>query len=206
MKKQQLKQQGTTNKLSEVEIIRYQVLIPVTEVQVRSISSGRDSQCSNDGMDSRPITPGLTSPLSAPISGEKISSGGQPASSSSSVSNAVASDEQQTASKTGGSVSQYIWELIHLRCTQIPGGTQRRTEKVYQLSNRFVYMQYAQYPLRTFSILYLTILYSCFNRSILCSNFNEEILKGPEERKREFRVKIKIRKPSVEICLFRKSG
>jgi hypothetical protein len=65
-------QQGVTSKSSssEVEIIRYQVLIPVTEVQVRA-SSAKD-------MD-----------------------------------------------------SHFLWELIHLR-SQL----QRRSEKVYVLSNR----------------------------------------------------------------------
>lgn len=67
-----LLQQGVTSKgsSSEVEIIRYQVLIPVTEVQVRA-SSAKD-------MD-----------------------------------------------------SHFLWELIHLR-SQL----QRRSEKVYVLSNR----------------------------------------------------------------------
>jgi len=69
-----LLQQGVTSKSSssEVEIIRYQVLIPVTEVQVRA-SSAKD-------MD-----------------------------------------------------SHFLWELIHLR-SQL----QRRSEKVYVLSNRWV--------------------------------------------------------------------
>lgn len=34
--------------------------------------------------------------------------------------------------------SLYNWELIHLKCSQ-SGATQRRTEKVYQLSNAYVH-------------------------------------------------------------------
>lgn len=65
--------QGVSTKAnsSEVEIIRYQVLIPVTEVQVRA-SSAKDME------------------------------------------------------------SHFLWELIHLR-SQL----QRRSEKVYVLSNRY---------------------------------------------------------------------
>lgn len=82
--------QGVSSKgsSSEVEIIRYQVLIPVTEVQVRA-SSAKD-------MD-----------------------------------------------------SHFLWELIHLR-SQL----QRRSEKVYVLSNR-----YNQCILRT---VYVHITYMLF--------------------------------------------
>lgn len=73
---------ATKANASEVEIIRYQVLIPVTEVQVRA-SSAKD-------MD-----------------------------------------------------SHFLWELIHLR-SQL----QRRSEKVYVLSNRYVFHIY--YVLGTF--------------------------------------------------------
>jgi len=68
-----LRFQGVSTKAnsSEVEIIRYQVLIPVTEVQVRA-SSAKDME------------------------------------------------------------SHFLWELIHLR-SQL----QRRSEKVYVLSNRY---------------------------------------------------------------------
>ncbi|RWS12669.1 hypothetical protein B4U79_00153 [Dinothrombium tinctorium] len=78
------KQTGVSNKVSEVEIIRYQVLIPVTEVQVRATSVRSDINTSNE---------------------------------------------------PGTATTHFLWELIHLRCTQMSGGTQRRTEKVYQLSN-----------------------------------------------------------------------
>jgi hypothetical protein len=99
--------QGTPNKLSEVEIIRYQVLIPVTEVQVRSIGSGRDSACSMDGSQSEVLPSSFDRPTEDP------------------------------SNFSGSTAPQFIWELIHLRCTTIPGGTQRRTEKVYSLSNRY---------------------------------------------------------------------
>lgn len=72
--------------MSEVEIIRYQILIPVTEVQVRATS--------------------------------------------------VRNEPSSSTSEPTMSGSQYIWELIHLRCCQVGATTQRRTEKVYQLSNR----------------------------------------------------------------------
>ena len=107
-------EQGTTNKLSEVEIIRYQVLIPVTEVQVRSIGSGRDSACSMDGgsqSDALPVA--STSSFDRPT------------------------EDASSLAAAGSQAPQFIWELIHLRVTTIPGGTQRRTEKVYQLSNRY---------------------------------------------------------------------
>ena len=92
-----------------MEIIRYQVLIPVTEVQVRSIGSGRDSACSMDGSQSDAV----------------ISSFDRPT-------------EDATSLAAASTTSpQFMWELIHLRCTTIPGGTQRRTEKVYSLSNRY---------------------------------------------------------------------
>lgn len=41
-----------------------------------------------------------------------------------------------SSGNAASSSSHFVWELIHLRCTQISGGAQRRTEKVYQLSNR----------------------------------------------------------------------
>lgn len=106
--------QAAQQKLSEVEIIRYQVLMPVTEVQVRSVGSGRDSACSMGSGSGEPLpNPNLT--------------------------------EEMTATTPGGSSTpQFIWELIHLRCTQMPGGTQRRTEKVYQLSNRSVFSRERQ--------------------------------------------------------------
>ena len=71
--------QGSTSKVadkSEVEIIRYQVLIPVSEVQVRQIE-----------------------PVKSPDGTEPVS-------------------------------SNYSWELVHLR-----NQTQRRSEKIYLLSN-----------------------------------------------------------------------
>lgn len=72
LKQHHLQGVSSKNNSNEVEIIRYQVLIPVTEVQVRA-SSAKD-------MD-----------------------------------------------------SHFLWELIHLR-SQL----QRRSEKVYVLSNRWV--------------------------------------------------------------------
>lgn len=135
--------QGTTNKLSEVEIIRYQVLIPVSEVQVRSSgSSGRDSQNSNEGRGGTPL-PGQTQSKSRSespsghrddVSASKPASGQEAGHSSA----AAAGPSEVTSAVPKSSNSQFIWDLIHLRCTQISGGTQRRTEKVYQLSNRFV--------------------------------------------------------------------
>ncbi|KAI1288249.1 Protein still life, isoforms C/SIF type 2 [Halotydeus destructor] len=104
--RQKKKLVGVTSKLSEVEIIRYQVLIPVTEVQVRA---SRDSSSS-----------ATSGSQSSATNGEVVTSGPSPA---------------VPAATSGSSSSQFIWELIHLRCTQISGGSQRRTEKVYQLSN-----------------------------------------------------------------------
>ena len=103
--------------MSEVEIIRYQVLIPVTEVQVRSVGSGRDSANSMDGSTfGASISPSLQASSCNDTTGP--------------------SNEEASATSTGSVTAQFIWELIHLRCTQGPGGTQRRTEKIYQLSNR----------------------------------------------------------------------
>lgn len=110
-------------KMSEVEIIRYQVLIPVTEVQVRSIGggSGRDSACSDGRSESQ------MSEAAPPIQLPRISSIDRPGQ----------QGGQQDGEGNGPTTPQFMWELIHLRCTTIPGtGTQRRTEKVYQLSNR----------------------------------------------------------------------
>lgn len=43
-------------------------------------------------------------------------------------------------SETGNaSRSLYNWELIHLKCSQ-SGATQRRTEKVYQIANTYVFI------------------------------------------------------------------
>ena len=84
------------------------MLIPVTEVQVRATSTGRDGSTG----------PSTTPPI--PLTG--------------SSSNGLEREQAGTAS--ANSNSHFIWELIHLRCTQMSGGTQRRTEKVYQLSNR----------------------------------------------------------------------
>lgn len=148
--------QGTTNKLSEVEIIRYQVLIPVTEVQVRSSGSGRDSQNSNEGSCTTPLPGGQSKNVDSPCGPEEKSVSqdqSQPAqpgtvSSGTSVpSAAVGSLESSSVPNAKSSNSQFIWDLIHLRCTQISGGTQRRTEKVYQLSNRFVHSTYNSFHL-----------------------------------------------------------
>ncbi|XP_074593013.1 guanine nucleotide exchange factor still life [Brevipalpus obovatus] len=84
--RQKKKLVGVTTKASEVEIIRYQVLIPVTEVQVRATS----------------------------------------------VRTKISPVQQETSVSNG---SQYLWELIHLRGSQLGASTQRRIEKVYQLSN-----------------------------------------------------------------------
>lgn len=135
--------QGTTNKLSEVEIIRYQVLIPVTEVQVRSSGSGRDSQNSNEGSCTTPLPGGQSKTMDSPCGPEEKSASQdqqqQQQPSGTSAPAAAGSLESSTVPNAKSSNSQFIWDLIHLRCTQISGGTQRRTEKVYQLSNRFVH-------------------------------------------------------------------
>lgn len=112
--------QGVSSKLSEVEIIRYQVLIPVTEVQVRATTtpgSGRDSGAST---------------------GSGGGSGGHNGTGSNNGStDGLEASTVPPAQATPAGSQHFIWELIHLRCTQISGGTQRRTEKVYQLSNRY---------------------------------------------------------------------
>ncbi|XP_053211612.1 protein still life, isoform SIF type 1-like isoform X2 [Panonychus citri] len=106
--RQKKKLVSVSSKISEVEIIRYQVLIPVTEVQVRATSTKlEDKNSSNANNSSNQIS-------TLPGAG-------------------INADTTGASSSTSG--SQYLWELIHLRCSQIGVSTQRRTEKVYQLSN-----------------------------------------------------------------------
>ncbi|XP_015789584.1 protein still life, isoform SIF type 1-like isoform X2 [Tetranychus urticae] len=97
--RQKKKLVSVSSKISEVEIIRYQVLIPVTEVQVRATSTKDEKGATKDANN-----------------------------------NATNSNNNQLANNEQGA-SQYLWELIHLRCSQIGVSTQRRTEKVYHLSN-----------------------------------------------------------------------
>lgn len=52
------------------------------------------------------------------------------------VKNVSNTDENENGNATR---SLFNWELIHLKCSQ-SGATQRRTEKVYQLANTYVYL------------------------------------------------------------------
>lgn len=77
-----------------LDTVRYQILMPINEVQVRAIR--QDAPPSNQN-------------------GNGFNLG----------------DE---------TVPPFQWELIHLKCSLTSANTQKRTEKVFQLANKYVYL------------------------------------------------------------------